>query len=149
MDDELRGLLRDYPHVLVLPVFWGDLDALGHVNNIVYFRWLEEARIQAIDGLPELRRLREDKIGMILAHVECDFQSQCHYPDTMYVASRLDRIGTSSIVVHHGIASKSQRAIAAQGKAVIVLFDYGKSRSHPIPPELRAALERSLGKPAG
>lgn len=147
MREEIRTLLVEYPSVLTLPVFWGDLDALGHVNNIVYFRWFEEARIQGIDGLGELRQLRKDKIGMILAHVECDFQRQSHYPDTMYVGSRLERLGTSSIVVRHCVASESQSAMVAQGKATIVLFDYAAGKSHPIPSNLREALETSLGTP--
>jgi acyl-CoA thioester hydrolase len=147
MREEFRTLLQEYPSVLALPVFWGDMDALGHVNNIVYFRWFEEARIQGIDGLAELRQLRKDKVGMILAHVECDFQRQSHYPDTMYVGSRLERIGTSSIVVRHCVASESQRAMVALGKATIVLFDYGAGKSHAIPSDLRAALEKSLGAP--
>ncbi|MEX0586451.1 MAG: thioesterase family protein, partial [Pirellulales bacterium] len=69
-------LLADYPMSICLPVQWGDQDAFGHVNNTVYFRWFESARIAYLDR-PELRAAMPDSsLGPILAAIRCDFRRQ-------------------------------------------------------------------------
>ena len=81
--------LSSHPIVITLPVQWGDQDALGHVNNIIYFRWCESARIEY------LRRLGVDAagsgraVGIILAAIGCDFRRPVTYPDTVHVGARV------------------------------------------------------------
>src|SRR3546814_5194514 len=77
-----------------MPVRWGDLDALNHVNNTVYFRFLEEARVRlfAQAGIT----LPSDRV-MVLAHVSCDFLKPILYPATVVVSQVLTRVGRSSM----------------------------------------------------
>lgn len=144
MHESVTAILTDYPEVIQAPVFWGDMDSMKHVNNTVYFRWFEEARIRILEPLAESTNLRAKKIGPILAHVGCNFRRQTHFPDTVHIGSRIEKIGNSSLQIRHLIASESQRAVVADGEATIVLFNYAAGKSEPIPDELRAMLAKMM-----
>lgn len=138
---EIQALLSDYPSIIQVPVFWGDMDSMQHVNNVVYFRWFEEARIRLLESLDELRSLKDSGVGLILAHVECDFRRQSFFPDSMHIGSRVESVGRSSLHIGHSIVSEAQRAVVAEGKATNVLFDYRAGKPAPIGAPLRGALE--------
>jgi acyl-CoA thioester hydrolase len=138
---DIQALLSEYPSVIQVPVFWGDMDSMRHVNNVVYFRWFEEARIRLLESLDELQSLGDSGVGLILAHVECDFRRQSFFPDSMHIGSRIESVGRSSLHIRHSIVSETQRAVVAEGKATTVLFDYGADKPTPIGAPLRTALE--------
>ncbi len=77
--------LKDYQTITSLPVQWGDMDAFGHVNNVVYIRWLESARIDLLDSLQSEVTMASGGIGPILASIHCDYKRQLHYPDTVHI----------------------------------------------------------------
>jgi len=133
------------PLVIELPVQWGDQDAFGHVNNTVYFRWMESARIEYFDasGLDEL--MEKQGVGPILASITCDYRKQVKHPDDILVTSSLTSIGNTSMNMSHKIYSKSQNAVAAEGKSVIVLFDYQKQTKVVVPAEMRAKVAEFEG----
>ena len=133
--------MDDYRFVLTWPVQWGDQDAFGHVNNTVYFRWFESARIAYMDqlGLDDLYRTQQ--IGPILASIRCNYRRQLHYPDTVQIGARVTRLGRSSIAMEHRIVSVQQGEIVADGDSTLVVYDYRAQKSHPIPSELRQAIE--------
>ena len=84
----------EFRHFIELPVHWGDQDALGHVNNVQFFRYLESARVAYVEtvfGLP----VRADGEGVILADLQCAFRSQLEYPVTVEVGTRIARLGRS------------------------------------------------------
>src|SRR5437868_10202301 len=93
--------LSAHPIVITLPVQWGDQDAFGHVNNVVYFRWFESARIAYGNriGLADLKATQN--IGPILAAIACNYRRQLNYPDTVQVGARITRIGRSSMTMDH------------------------------------------------
>jgi acyl-CoA thioester hydrolase len=138
--------LPGFPVVIAIPVQWGDQDALGHVNNIVYFRWCESARIEY------LRRLGMDAagggstVGVIVAAIGCDFRRPVTFPDTVVVGARITRIGRSSIGMEHHIYSQAQGMIVAEATSTIVAFDHVAGASRPVPDDVRAAIGRLEGK---
>jgi acyl-CoA thioester hydrolase len=135
-------MLPDYHFTLVWPVQWGDQDAFGHVNNTVYFRWMESARIAYMDQLGLDDMYATQRIGPILASIKCDYRRQLHYPDTIEIGAKVTRLGRSSIGLVHAIFSQQQQAVVAEGDSTLVVFDYKTQQSHPIPTELRAAIEK-------
>jgi len=138
--------LSDYPVIITLPILWGDQDAFGHVNNTMPIRWFESARIAYMDqGFPASMRTSEG-IGPILAAIRCNYRRQLHYPDTVHIGARVSRIGRSSMTIEHKIFSEAQRAVAADGDSVIVVFDYIAQRPVRVPPELRQGIEKLEGK---
>lgn len=80
-------LLEAYPAVVDIPVAWGEMDAYGHVNNAVYFRWFESARMAYFDplGVHEIKQL--SGIGPILASTSCRFRIPLTYPDQVSIGA--------------------------------------------------------------
>src|SRR5262249_20514642 len=142
-------LLEGYPVVIVVPVQWGDQDAFGHVNNTVYFRWFESARIAYFLRIG-LRTLQGDeRIGSILASSSCDYRKSITFPDTVRVGVRVTRIGRSSIGFEHRIVSEAMGALAAEGASTVVVIDYDDNRPRPVPESVREAIGALEGRGFG
>jgi acyl-CoA thioester hydrolase len=122
-----------------LPVLWGDMDALGHVNNLVYLRWFEEARIRYFEraGLVSA----EGRIGVILAHQRCDYLAPVTHPDEIEVRCSVTKLGRRSFSLSFVIRSETQGKDAARGEGVLVAFDYASGHSAPISDAVRARIE--------
>lgn len=121
------------------PLRWGDLDAMGHLNNTLYFRLLEEARIQwfMAMNLPTHQAAQ----GPILARIDCDFIKPMLYPNTAVLIQTVTQIGTASL--HHActIETLAQPGVVyARSTSVVVWMDYTLGRSAPWPQSLRQAL---------
>lgn len=134
----------DHPFVISLPVQWGDQDAFGHVNNVIYFRWMESARIAYFDkaGLAAAEGL-----DPILASIACDFRDQLTYPDTLLVSASITSIGRTSLKMVHRVYSTTQKKVAAEGTSTLVMFNYDAQRSVPVSDEDRAKIEVIEGHP--
>src|SRR5512135_3482227 len=102
-----------------------DCDAMGHVNNAVYSTFLEEARIEVLGGLADF----------ILARVEIDFRSELRAGEEIEVRTRCSRIGTKSLDLEHEIHANGR--LVAQGKSVLVGYDYERSESVALPEDVR------------
>lgn len=136
----VQDALADYQTITSLPVQWGDMDAFGHVNNVVYFRWFESARIDLLDSFASAVTMASGGVAPILASIQCDYKKQLHYPDTVHIGSRPGTIGRSSIQVQHAIFSEQLGQVAALGSSVMVVFDYATNRPVRIPDELKDKL---------
>ncbi len=80
-------LLAEFSVILTLPVQWGDQDAMQHVNNVVYFRWCESARIEYFGRIGLADRRSAEHVGPILASIKCDFRRQLNFPDTIRIGA--------------------------------------------------------------
>jgi len=125
--------LDDFPVVLELPVLWGDMDALQHVNNVRFFRYLESARVEYMEQADIFASLRENGIGPILAEASCKFIAPLSYPDTIAVGCRTVSMSDSELVQEYLIVSRGQERAAATGRARIVAYDYTASRRTAFP----------------
>jgi acyl-CoA thioester hydrolase len=127
-------------------VAWGELDALGHVNHTVFLRWFENVRLAWFErvGIGAMTRApgREpaSTIGPILAHIECDYRAPLEWPDTIWANARCVELGRSSLTLHNRVWSEQRAAIVAEGRVVIVMFDYAAQRSATMPEVVRAAI---------
>ena len=139
------ALLAGFPVVTEWPVQWGDQDALGHVNNTVYFRWCESARVAYLTRLGMAEWLNPKELGPILAQISCNYKRQLHFPDVVIIGSRITRLGTSSLTMEHVLVSKSQIAIVAESTSVLVVFNYLTQRPAPIPDAVRTEIGRLEG----
>jgi acyl-CoA thioester hydrolase len=125
-----------------VPLRWGDQDALNHVNNTLYFRYLEETRIKLFERagivLPSAR-------VMVLAHASLDFLKPMLYPATAVVIMTLTRVGRSSIEFDVQIECEHEPGLAyAKGREVLVGTDAASGRSLPWTERELAELARSL-----
>lgn len=116
------------------------MDALGHVNNCVPIRWFESSRINYLEQSEVADALKRLSLGPILAAINCNYQRQLHYPDRVHVGCRVNRLGRSSITLHHSVLSERLGEVAAEGESVVVVFDYDRQRPVRIPGEVRDLL---------
>ncbi len=135
-----------YPVLITVPVQWGDQDMFAHVNNVVYFRWFESARIAYLMKIAMPRRAAEEHSGPILAAINCNYRRQLNFPDTIEIGSRITRIGRTSVTMNHSLWSVEQQALAADGDSTIVMFDYDAQRPIPVPDSVRRAIEELEGR---
>lgn len=144
-------------HVSVEAVF-GDLDGMGHVNNTVFLRWIETARIaywvhvtgqKPYQGLPRPGTASHEPgpgimsgvlIDMILARTEIDYRSPVSYAEKLEVGIRTAEIRRTSILFQYAVQSLTEPRRCADARTIVVCYDYGKQRSKPVPDELRAAI---------
>lgn len=121
MGDDRPKELMDFPVVHVQPVAWGDMDGFNHVNNVVYYRYAESARISYLraTGLVQTRT----DISTILAANSCQYKRPVTYPDTLLVGVRVKSMGTTSVVFEKAFYSVAQSAIVATADAVMVKAD--------------------------
>jgi acyl-CoA thioester hydrolase len=125
--------------VLEVPLRWGDMDAMAHLNNVMYFRLMEEARIQWFQqfGFPTLPTGE----APILAHAACDFVRAMTYPGIAIVRQTVTRVGRSSVEMDLAIEKKDEPGVIyATGRTVIVWYDYAEGKSKPWPEAIREAI---------
>lgn len=122
-----------------VPVAWGEMDAFQHVNNAVYLRWFETARIE---WLAKVAFTESGGAGPILARTEIDYRLPVVWPDTVEVTVGVASVGRSSVTLGYRVTSASQGgAVVAEGLTVVVLFDYAAKRSVALDEGLRARIE--------
>ena len=132
---------RKLVHTEVIAIRWGDMDAWGHVNNTVYFRYMEQARVSWLDGLGLSGSAAGE--GPALIRASCTFLKQLVYPGNVEVKTYVDEAGRSTVETWIELRpSYDPDVIYAEGRAKVVWVDYGKGKSAPLPAKLRSALER-------
>lgn len=137
---------------------FGDVDAMGHVNNVVYLKWLETARIeywirvtgQAPPASPPLtgRASRESGLGVvsgalidiILARTEIDYRSPVAYGETLDVFVRTSLIKWSSLVLDYAVVSQTDGRLVAEAKTVVVCYDYSLRAKKTVPEATRKGI---------
>jgi acyl-CoA thioester hydrolase len=115
---------------------FGDLDMLGHVNNAVYFTYMETARMLYVRDVIGWMGGR-DKPGAILARIACDFLIPLLLGDSIRVYVRASRIGHKSFDFDYAIVRETDQAEAAHGTSVLVAYNYDSGQSMPVPDEWR------------
>ncbi len=141
-------LVADFPVILDIPVQWGEMDAYGHVNNTVLFRYFESARIAYLERCGLIDSYECDRIGAILQSTECRFRVPLHYPDTVVVGARADEIGTDRFTMVYRVVSRAHDSIAAEGRGVIVSFNYQTRTKAPLPHAIRDRIKELEQDPA-
>jgi acyl-CoA thioester hydrolase len=137
----MEKLLEGYPVVIEIPVAWGEMDSLQHVNNIVYFRYFESARMAYFNELAIWSYMEVTGIGPILASTRCKFKIPLAYPDTVSVGTKVTEVEEDRFLMKYLVFSQEHGKVAAEGEGVIVSYDYRGKKKAPLPEELRARIE--------
>jgi acyl-CoA thioester hydrolase len=143
-------LFRTFPVIVTQAVVWGEMDSYQHVNNVVYFRYFENARLEYVRRLDWFTLEESTGVGPILASTQARFRRALTYPDTIHIGIRLLEMKEDRIIVEHHIVSEKLNEIATLGDGVIVAFHYPTGKKVPLPEELKTrmlALEASVAQP--
>ena len=145
----LDELLAGYPVVVRQAVVWGEMDSYAHVNNVVYFRYFENARLEYFRRLDWPAFEKETGIGPILAATQARFRRALMYPDTIAITARIGTLGEDRFTMEHHIFSMRLGDVATEGQGTVVAFHYERGAKVSLPEELRrriAELEASVAK---
>ena len=126
--------MMPFSHVFSCAVRWGDMDAYGHVNHALFWRYLESARIALFEelcgtALPTL----------VVAEVRCRYLAELRYPATVTVHSALQKVRGGSLEVVAEIREGARRCAAAQVQ--LVCFDPVRRKPTRFPPDFLAAIQ--------
>lgn len=127
---------KQYSHFYPITVRWGEMDAFGHVNNTVFYRYSEDGRMdylrrafasvaEATEGAP------------IIADLRCNFRQQLKFPAEVEIATRTSRLGNTSFHMEQALYYKGEMDAIAAFEAVLVWFDYNRQSSAPLPESIR------------
>lgn len=130
--------LAEYPVIYEQKVAWGDMDAFGHVNNAVYYRYIESARICYFE---ELNIFQQD-IYTVVASSQCQYLRPLFYPDQLKIGARVEEMRSSAIRMSYILWSGQQQNIAARGEAVIVCVDKLNLQKIPMPENIRQNIKQ-------
>jgi acyl-CoA thioester hydrolase len=131
---------RKLVHTVVVPIRWGDMDAIGHVNNTVYFRYMEQARVDWSHVFA--RSLGRDAFasdGPLIVNARCTFLAPLTYPGEVEVRMFLDAPGRTSVESYYEIWMNGRKY--ADGAAKLVWIDMKTARPIPLPEPLRELLD--------
>ena len=138
--------LAGWPVIVEQRVVWGDMDSYGHVNNTVYFRYFENARLEYFRRLGWPVSQRPTGVGPILASTQARFKKPLTWPDTVAITARIPKVEADHFTLEHVIYSENWAGIATEGSGLIVTFDYTANKRVPVPDELRALIEKLEGR---
>jgi len=128
----------DFAFFLKLATRWGDMDALGHVNNAKFFTYDESVRLEYFSTL-----MRDDPkfwndYGLILAHIEADFVAQLKPPADLELGFRIAKLGRTSMTTEAGMFLGD--TLIAVTRGVLVWFDYRAGTPLPLPEGVKAKI---------
>lgn len=128
-----------YTTTLEIPVAWGDMDAFGHVNNVMYIRYFETGRVKYFDEL-EGYNWSDDNIKPVLVQLTCDYKKSVVYPDTLTLHVGIKSVGNTSFVMACEMHSPKV-GLAAIAEATIVMVNFDRQKPVRIPSKLREFLQ--------
>jgi len=135
--------LDDYRPVfqMSIPIRWGDMDAFGHVNNTVYFRYMEQVRISWFEAVGIVAGAEQGQ-GPVIVNASMEFLRQLHYPGDVVGTMSVSKPGRSSFDTGFELRrADDPGTLYARGNARCVWIDYAAGRSVPLPEPLKALLD--------
>ncbi|MDR1274820.1 MAG: acyl-CoA thioesterase [Candidatus Accumulibacter sp.] len=129
-----------HAHTCLIPMRWGDMDAYRHVNNAVYFRYMEQACAEFIGGLG-FHALATNQ-GPVVVNASCTFLRSLMYPGVVEVRMYCASPGRSSFFTLYEIRVQGDDLVYAEGQMKMVWIDRSTGKSLPLPDEFRAWFSR-------
>lgn len=125
--------------VKTIAMRWGDMDAIGHLNNTYYFRYLEQIRVEWLADMGSV--IDPAGVGPVLAATACAFQRALTYPATVEITVELVKLGRSSLQLRHQFRRAGEPDVVyAVGEVTLVWVDYRTGKPVAIPDALRACI---------
>ena len=125
--------LSAYPVVVEIPVQWAEMDAYGHVNNAVFFRYFENARVEYLARCGFLDSYDLEHVGAILHSTGCRFRGRLVHPDAVLVGAKASEVGEDRFTMDYLAVSATSGEVVAEGNAVVVSYDYSAQQKTLLP----------------
>lgn len=119
-------------------VEWGDMDAFGHVNNVMYYDYAQRARIHYLEQVDMFNAYTYT----VLAASSCQYLSPVVFPDTLQIGIRAKKIGNTSLTHEYAYYSMAQQQVIATAESVLVFFDSKGEHKQSITDEQKSAIAK-------
>ena len=143
----MENLLKEFPVAVEQALSWGDMDMHGHINNIWFFRYIENARIAYYEAIGKYEHEKDTGAGFVLASTSCKFKSPLAYPDVVATGARIDEILEDRAIMSYRVISTRHNRVAAEAKATLVAFDHSENRKISFSEVLRQRISEVERKP--
>ncbi len=134
--------LRDYPIRIEQPVVWGEIDHNGHVNNIWYFRYIENARVELYRRLGKYDDTLAHDTTLVVASTSCRFRKALVLGDIVVTGVKVDAIENDRFDTSYRIVRRADSVLVAEAEAKIVCVNSERQCKTALPGEVRRILER-------
>jgi acyl-CoA thioester hydrolase len=134
-------LLATFPVVIEIDVGWSDMDSFDHVSNLVYFRYFQDARLVYLDRVGWLATKRELGLGPIVKSTNATYRKPLKFPDRTWVGARVSDLQPDRMTFEHKVVSRAWDAVACEGTAVVVSYDYRNECKCAVPHAVRKLIE--------
>lgn len=140
--DPYRLQLENYPFSIEIATRFGDLDSLGHINNVSFARLFEEARVRFNLRIREQAGVREmhQQGRFVLAANDFAYLHEAHYPDPVTIGVGVLRVGKTSYALGCAMFQKGV-CVATNDSTIVCASD---KSTYPVPEIVRARLEKNL-----
>lgn len=138
----MNNLLEGFPIVTEIPVAWGEMDALQHVNNVAYFRYFETARIDYFKHIDLMENIAITQVGPVVAETSCRYKMPVTFPDTLLVGTKITDLQDDRFTMKYQIVSKKLNKITTLGSATVVMFDFKTNQKANLTPEILATIQQ-------
>jgi len=144
MTEKLRNQrLEDFPYRISIPTRWGDNDMLGHVNNVLYYRFFEAIVVRFIMEEVGVDWLNDPSHPQMVESL-CRFHRSLSFPETVEAGLRVENIGNSSVTFGVALFGPGDENPAATGHIVEVFVDSHEGKSMPMTDAHRALFQRHM-----
>ncbi|MCG9968711.1 acyl-CoA thioesterase [Pelotomaculum terephthalicicum JT] len=133
--------MNGYAHKLERRIDWFEVDFRGHVNNVSFIYYIQEARVELLHIIGLMQSQAKEKEGPVLASITCQYYRPLFYPGKIYVYSKVSEIKNTSFVIKHAIYNERNQ-MAAEAQDILVYYDFVKETKLTITDEPRKKLEK-------
>jgi len=125
---------------ITLRIDWSEIDSFGHVNNVMFMKYVQAARLNFVDSIGLMKSYRTQKIGFMVAETSCKFKKELHFPGYVTVNTKIAFIKNTSFSLEHTITNADDELVAV-ATDVLVVYDFNKNEKALIPEKIKAKME--------
>lgn len=139
---KLEEFLANTPFTTERKVYWGEMDAMQHVNNTQYFRYFEDLRTDFSEQ--QTSKVQSPEFSPVVAEINCQFLAPIHFPDLLYLGLSIEHIGDSQVIHRYDIFSTQQSVVVATGIARMVNIDPASGKKQSLPDTHKALFTKFM-----
>lgn len=137
---KMQAFKQQYPIHSQITVAWGEMDALQHVNNVVYHRYFEIARIDFLNKVGLLDEIQSSGIGPVISENGARYKRPVTFPDQLLVGITISDIKEDRFMMNYTVFSEQQQAVTTTGWSQVVMFNFKTGKKAPLSAQLLNAL---------
>ncbi len=118
---------------------WSELDLFGHVNNVVFHKYAQTARLNYVEMLGLMELHKTQNIGFMVAETNCQFKKELLFPGNINIQTQIDFVKNTSLALQHTMTNDAGELVAI-ARDVLVVYDFNKKEKCLIPEEIKVKL---------